>query len=281
MYSKTVPRDAFYTSDVSAIYNHISKSGLSNRAKEYTIIEPSCGSGEFLKLSVFNKTYDLTIDKQVIDKHKNIIFKQIDFLTTEDKDAVYIGNPPFGINNKLAINFCRHCCALNAKYICFILPASFNKQSIQTKAFRHDYRLISSHPYNSFHVIIGGKTKNKNINCVFQIWKHENGYIREIINDMKTTNKYFKYIKHSDIDSGDESIYSIRRVGSKTPELTHEIHPSHQDHYYIRFDTHVDTEIFISKYNKISFTFDDCTKQKNITKGRLNYIIDNEIAPDD
>ena len=181
------------------------------------LIEPSCGDGAFLKLFDFDAAYD------IVEKVKSPIFEQKDFLETNlDNDiptqCVFIGNPPFGKNSKLAIDFCKHCCELDAKYIMFILPIVFKNKSYQNKSFEKHYHLIESIDYNEF-VRNGQDVK---VECVFQVWQKRNDERIET-KSSSIKPKYFAYIPHSKVTqelSNDERIYSIRRVGSTTPQLT-------------------------------------------------------------
>lgn len=142
----------FYTSNANVFKSII------NQYVEFSgemVIEPSCGTGEFLKYFKFDKCYD--IEKKV----ESEIFQQINFLETNDNNAIYIGNPPFGKNNDLVIKFCNHCCNNNAKYICFILPQIYEKKNIQNKSFNEYYHCLISIPYNAFYVLQNNKQKIK------------------------------------------------------------------------------------------------------------------------
>lgn len=232
------------------------------------LIEPSCGDDAFLKLFEFSGAYD------IVKKVDDDIFEQKDFLTTTNEpddipeDSVYIGNPPFGINSTLAIKFCRHCCDLHAKYIMFILPVVFSNSSYQDKAFDSHYHLLESIPYNEF--TKGGK--DVIVECVFQIWQRQE---KERCKTSKSniTPKFFTYITRSKVNKlnpDDERIFSIRRVGSTTPELTTGIHESLEDHYVIKLNYDVPVDEFVKTYNVFKFELSPSTKQKHITQQKLN-----------
>lgn len=237
------------------------------------LVEPSCGNGAFLKLFDFDLCYDIV--KRV--EHEKFVLK--DFLTTTNDEipinSTFIGNPPFGKNSSLAIQFCNHCCELQAKYIMFILPVVFRNKKYQSKAFTNDYQFMEEFEYNQF--IKDGK--NVSVECVFQIWQRNENKLNKTnskIIPKQTTIKphYFRYISKSEINSKKYSptdrTFSIRRVGSKTPELTDGIHSSLEDHFVIELNDNVDISSFINNYNNYNFTLSPSTKQKHINKDDLN-----------
>ena len=231
------------------------------------LIEPSCGDGAFLKLFEFSGAYD------IVEKVESEAFEQKDFLTTTNEndipeDSVYIGNPPFGKNSDLAIKFCQHCCELKAKYIMFILPCVFKNTSYQDKAFDKYYHLLESVDYNEF--IKDGK--DITVECVFQVWQRQNKE-RDTTTKSKINPKFFSYIPRSkvkDLNPDNERVFSIRRVGSTTPELTPGIHESLEDHYVIRLNDNVSIDDFVNTYKAFKFELSPSTKQKHITQQKLN-----------
>ena len=87
-------------------------------------------------------------------------------ITTTTQRIHLIGNPPFGRQSSLAIQFIKK----SAEYcdsISFILPKSFKKDSLQ-KHFPLSFHLIHVYdiPENSFIV----DNQAHNVPCVFQIW---------------------------------------------------------------------------------------------------------------
>lgn len=232
------------------------------------LIEPSCGDGAFLKVFEFSGAYD------IVRKTDDDVFEQKDFLTTTNEpddipeDSVYIGNPPFGINSTLAIKFCQHCCELRAKFIMFILPVVFENESYQDKAFDSHYHLLESIPYNEF----TKDGKDVKVECVFQIWQRQEKE-RCKTSKSKIPPKFFSYIPRSrvkDLNPDDERVFSIRRVGSTTPELTPGIHESLEDHHVIKLNDDVPIDDFVKTYNAFNFELSPSTKQKHITQQKLN-----------
>lgn len=262
--------DEFYTKHPEQFKSVIEKYIGSDDA----LIEPSCGDGAFLKMFDFDYAYD------IVEKTDSLSFELKDFLTTKlnidiPANSIYIGNPPFGKNSKLAIEFCKHCCDLDAKFIMFILPVIFKNETYQNKAFNIYYHLIESIDYNEF-VKDGVDVK---VECVFQIWQKQTTP-RTITTQPATKPKFFSYIPRSKVKQlqsadntnniNNERIFSIRRVGSTTPQLTKGVHESLEDHYIIKLNEDVDINSFVQSYNSYNFTLSPSTKQKHITQQQLN-----------
>ena len=130
------------------------------------VLEPSAGNGNFLDFLEKFEAYDLLPeDNRIIQK---------DFFTFESnkKDYITIGNPPFGKRSKMAIDFFNKA-AQYSKAICFIVPVSFMKWSVQ-KQLDNNFKLIDYFylPLNSFL----DRDKEFSIRTVFQVWtkKEEN-----------------------------------------------------------------------------------------------------------
>ena len=64
-------------------------------------------------------------------------------------DCLVIGNPPFGVRNKLSIDFIKHSEKLNAATIAFILPNVFKKHTMQ-KHITYGISDIIEIPIDSF-----------------------------------------------------------------------------------------------------------------------------------
>ena len=99
------------------------------------IIEPSCGNGSFYHHHSYKPHFGYDIEPEYTDD-SNSIFKQ-DFLKCDFPylyGRLFIGNPPFGYRNSLAIKFFNKCCELG-DYIAFILPISQLNNNLQMYKF--------------------------------------------------------------------------------------------------------------------------------------------------
>lgn len=127
------------------------------------IIEPSAGSGNFLKF-LPNDTFAFDIEPE----GENIV-KQ-DFLELKlnlSGNVLFVGNPPFGKRSILAKSFIKKSIALNATTIAFILPDTFKKYTNQS-VFPKEWKLLKvlDLPKNSF--IVNGN--DYHVPCSFFVW---------------------------------------------------------------------------------------------------------------
>jgi predicted RNA methylase len=138
--------------------------------KNDLIIEPSAGNGSFIKiikkLTQNYKFYDLIPEHNEIIK-QDFLLLVLDKIIEPYEKIHIIGNPPFGRQSSLAIQFIKKCCNF-ADTISFILHKSFKKDSNKTK-FNTFFHLVHQYdlPNNSFRV----NGKNCDVPCVFQIWE--------------------------------------------------------------------------------------------------------------
>lgn len=135
--------------------------------KDYTLVEPSAGSGSFFK-SFPSDFKSIALDLE--PKAKNI--KKMDFFdfTPNTKKNIVIGNPPFGLRGNLALRFINHS-ADWADFICFILPPLFNSNGKGSPMGRIDERFYLAKEFeiedNNFEYPDGDPIV---VNSIFQIW---------------------------------------------------------------------------------------------------------------
>lgn len=179
------------------------------------VIEPSAGNGSFL----LNLPFDKKIGIDILPEHKSII--QQDFLKytpNESTNILIIGNPPFGKNCNLAINFFNHS-AKFADVIAFIIPRTFRKTSVQNKLNLQ------------FHLIYDEDTPTSpccfipklNVKCCFQIWEKKK-FCRNI-KKLNTTHKDWIFLNLGDKDENNQpnppsnADFAIRAYGGKCGEI--------------------------------------------------------------
>lgn len=151
--------DKFYTKP-SVAADLIAKTNVSNYD---LVIEPSAGSGSF-SLQIPNcLSFDLDPEHPSIVKKDWFSYTQ---QRIEGRKTLVIGNPPFGQQNNLAVKFINHA-ANFADTIAFVLPLSFQKESVQRR-LNEKLHLTQSIilPKNSF--ILNGEYYD--VPSVFQIW---------------------------------------------------------------------------------------------------------------
>ena len=246
------------------------------------IIEPSAGNGSFIKiikeLTKNHKFYDLIPENKEIIKQDFLLldidkiiepltnYKVNDEAPVNSKNSLrrpykkihIIGNPPFGRQSSLAIQFIKKCCEF-ADTISFILPNSFKKDSNKAK-FDNFFHLIYEKdlPENSFSV----NGDDCDVPCVFQIWKKKK--TERIIPD-KIEPKNFKFVdktKHHDISFRRVGVYA-GKIDKKTDDK------SIQSHYFIKFTNNKSVNDNIKLLEKINFDFNNTVGPKSISKQEL------------
>jgi len=169
-------KDQFFTPVETAKYCHNKMLEIlaknQEKEEEFTYIEPSAGSGNFLKILPENKTIAVDIEPNC----ESII--EADYLKwlPTDKTAKYIviGNPPFGLRGQMALKFINHSYEF-AEYVAFILPQLFESDGKGVPRKRViGFHLLHSEKLDTNFLEPSGKQIK--INCIFQIWSknHEN-----------------------------------------------------------------------------------------------------------
>lgn len=215
-------RDQFYTLDkvakklvkcaekeCAAIGIHFSKCDF---------LEPSAGEGAFLKILPLG-----TLAYDIEPKALGII--KADFLLVtlpKVKNLIVIGNPPFGKNASLAVKFFNHA-ATAAQVIAFIVPRSFQKQSIQNR-LHSNFHLLAEIEIESDAFIFEGRAKH--VPTVFQIWVKRKWQRPKI--QLPVTHSDFDFTTPSDAD------FAIQRVGAKVGRVHRDFSRSPNSHYFIK-----------------------------------------------
>lgn len=144
------------------------------------IIEPSAGTGEFVKVLQGFGLPCLAYD--IEPKHPQVA-RQNFLMLERDAPAFVIGNPPFGRNHALSVRFFNHA-ANFADYIAFIVPKSWRKWSVQNRLaprfhLVEDIDLPKDIFYNA-----RGEGLGANFNAVFQVWeKRAQNRVRVVVED--------------------------------------------------------------------------------------------------
>lgn len=233
------------------------------------IIEPSAGNGSFIPsiktLGVNNyKFYDIK------PEHPDIINANFLELSLEDiqnkipkiQNIHIMGNPPFGRQSSLAIQFIKHS-AKFANSISFILPKSFKKDSLR-KSFPLNFHLKyeCDLPNNAF--LVNGEEYD--VPCIFQIWIKEDS-IRNL--EEKIESIGYKFVKHTESPH-----LSVRRVGVYAGKVDRDLNKSIQSHYFIK----INNEKILQNIqpNNISNNISDNVSD-NVSDNLLNSILDKFI----
>ena len=193
------------------------------------IIEPSAGNGSFInglrELSSNCLFYDIEPEHTDIIKQDYLEYSISSINEIDPNTKIHVvGNPPFGRQSTLAIQFIKKSCTF-AHSISFILPKSFKKNSMRNKIPRN-FHLIFEHelPEKSFSV----DNEHVNVPCIFQIWEK-----RDELRDIPIVEKPigFEFVTKKDPHD-----ISFRRVGVNAGVVDTETqNKSSQSHYFIRF----------------------------------------------
>ena len=155
--------------------------------EEELFLEPSAGNGSFLN---YLKKY---IALDIVPEDSRIIKQDFLQYTTDQKNFITIGNPPFGSRSKMAVNFFNKAATMS-EIIAFIVPVSFMKWNVQ-KQLDKNFAL-----HNFYYLEPESFTVNNKpyaVRTVFQIWVKKNSkYFKNI--DLRLTQQ--PPISHSDFN---------------------------------------------------------------------------------
>jgi hypothetical protein len=219
-----------------------------------TIIEPSAGDGAFIDAINAISSHALFYD--ILPQHPAIQPQDFLQLPTPMEPTHVIGNPPFGRQSSLAIQFIKKCCQF-AKSISFILPKSFKKDSMR-RHFSPHYHLLyeMDMPSHSFLV----NQQDCDVPCVFQLWEYRED-VRETPSKKEPAGFVFTTKEDADI--------SFRRVGVYAGTIKQVTDVSEQSHYFIKFTNGKTVAENMKRLSGITFTTDNTVGPKSISKQEL------------
>jgi hypothetical protein len=172
-----------------------------------------------------------------------------------------IGNPPFGRQSSLAIQFIKKSAEF-AHSISFILPKSFKKDSMQ-KHFPANFHLEFQADIESKSFLQDGKPID--VPCVFQIWQKREEE-RQVIDKLDADPDIFQFVKQDE-----QPDISFRRVGVNAGTIDDKEldKKSFQSHYFIKFGPAINKKEFIEKMRQIEYTHDNTVGPKSIGKQEI------------
>lgn len=267
--SKKNELDQYYTSVPYAKYCYELVKDKIKESLNYNYIEPCCGTGSFYNLfKDINYSFGYDLEPKI--ENKNI--QQQDFLLLNElqnnNPAIVLSNPPFGKNSSLAIKFFNKCASFeNVKYICFIVPKTFMKFSVQNK-LSMDFQLLYNEisPPKSFIL----HNEEYDVPCTFQIWERtETPRIPQII---PSTSTLFEFVSKSDANC------AIRRVGGRSGLLLDGTEHNTNSTYFIRMLCDEDkwNAIFTDKdyLDELNLIRNSTAGVRSISKPELIYLIE-------
>ena len=205
------------------------------------VIEPSAGNGSFY--SIINHSNKIGLD--IKPEHPDI--KCMDWFEYEIAEkyekVLVIGNPPFGIRNKLSIAFLEHSCSFNNVFtIAFVLPDVFNKHTLQ-KHIPKEYRLkhIVKLPNDSFMI----EDKSYHVPCSFFVFEKSYGECLRFKPELYIETEHWSYGTKKDYDFFvmGASINTVK----KCPEN------EKNSGYYIKVKNDFDVEIVKDNFKNLKY----------------------------
>lgn len=228
-----------------------------------TIIEPSAGNGSFSQFLPGCIALDIEPEAE------NII--QQDFLTyypPKDRGPILvIGNPPFGEQSKLALEFFKHAAEF-ANTIAFIVPRSFRKVSIQNKLPLNFWQIREIEiPSSSF--LLNGVEHS--VPCMFQVWDKASTLREKIV--FPTQSKYFSFTKNIE-----EADFRVQRVGGNAGKAFLDKNGATSSNYYLINTSKFSNENMVRILNAVKYeTVEDTIGPKSLPKGEFIYYSSKQI----
>lgn len=160
------------------------------------IVEPSAGDGSFLNQIVHTNKVGLDIAPE-----DNSIIQQ-DYLQykvpSQYNNVLVVGNPPFGLRNKLSKKFVEHSCGFeNVKTVAFILPDVWNKHTLQ-KSISNEFRIKSITSLDRDSFLLNGEQYH--VPCSFFVFDRSNGKDLRFDPLKYTETNHWHYGKANDYD---------------------------------------------------------------------------------
>jgi predicted RNA methylase len=234
------------------------------------VIEPSAGNGSFITeirtLSNNCLFYDIEPESHEICKQDYLSLElgSLEMPHLHTKIHV-IGNPPFGRQSTLAIQFIKKSASV-ADSISFILPKSFKKDSMM-RHFPTNFHLVYQVDVADNSFLMDNQVKN--VPCVFQVWQKREETRVAIIKETADPNIY-QFVKRDE-----EPDISFRRVGVNAgviddKDLDKNLNKkSIETHYFIKFGQHVDKIELINKIKQIKYETNNTVGPKSICKQEI------------
>lgn len=210
----------------------------------HLVIEPSAGQGSFVAALEQRRDAVLAYD---IDPDANLVCStpvaKADFLRLSVADiraaypeyayddTAFVGNPPFGVQGRLAIQFVHHCLDL-ASDVWMILPPSFRKRSMADKIGNGE--LVQVYPlHDTTYTTPVGVVNVPSFMMHWHACDGREAYRRRRQEEQSALATLpFDFISWKNCDSVDiDKMFSIRRVGGSSGHASESTNVSPQSNY--------------------------------------------------
>lgn len=208
-------------------------------------LEPSAGEGVFLE-ALAARLPRVAVSALDLDPKHPAVKKADFFATTPPAGAVVFGNPPFGRNATLAVRFFNHA-AEQAAFIAFIVPRTFEKDSLQNRLDAR-FGLLAQHAVaaDSFHF----QGERVAVPCVFQVWRRlPEGHHRPRV-DQPATHPDFQFLKRRE-----GAHFAFQRVGAAAGKIKELSAPNTSDpsHYFLAARPGLDPDVLRARLSGIDW----------------------------
>ena len=238
------------------------------------ILEPSAGCGSFYHKLPQDKSRASDISPDIPDVIEldfysiEKVMKLLDLVPSPDKRYLSIGNPPFGKNSCMAIDFFNGCAEFSHE-IAFIVPRTFRKDSVQNR-LNMNFHLKTEWllPKDSFLVMDPSKeslTADYDVPCTFQVWEKTEQKRQKV--EPLTSSVHLDFV-----DKISQAKYAFRRVGGLAGNLYDTSDTgrsmSAPSHYYINCSDEVAKKIRELEWGYYSSKY-DTAGNPSISKSEL------------
>lgn len=196
-------------------------------------LEPSVGTGAFWNQFPENSRR-MAIDLSPWPGAPAETISQ-DFLTWKPDPSLFLqqgavmGNPPFGKNASLAVQFFNHAASLPIDHMAWVLPRTFSKHLFQNRLSRM-FDLVQESILEPQSFIFENEAYA--VPTVFQIWKRRKNGLRPLHKDLKT-HPHFHFLNKQKALSRPHA-FSFQRVGVKAGLLSKNFkEKAEASHYFI------------------------------------------------
>lgn len=210
------------------------------------ILEPSAGAGAFFNQLPTSVRIGIDLDaaagspyvkKDFLKVSPGLMNMQPPPLETQDglkvslppncAQVLVVGNPPFGKNAALAIEFVNHALKF-ANTVCFVLPRTFNKASVQDRIDLRAHLLLAQDLDSRAFLFEGD---DYDVPCTFHIWSVRGSKRRPF--QATLSHPDFEFVS----SSSQAGVFAVQRVGVhagrvKMGKAMHAASPS--SHYFIK-----------------------------------------------
>lgn len=202
-------------------------------------LEPSAGDGAFFELMPPGARVGVDLEP----KHPEVARQN--FLEEFNPKSgsfrwITLGNPPFGKNSSLAVQFFNKAAAFS-EVIAFVVPLTFRKQSLQ-KRLNRNFELVAELTLPPCAFVFEGEPYS--VPCCFQVWQKVSSSRVHVETPLV----------HVDFDfcCAAEADFAIRRVGGLAGKVIREFSGySPSSHYFVR--SHIGAATLAARFEAIDW----------------------------